>query len=116
MRKNRWQRFKDWWTIDHVVDVLVDVFLIVFNVINSPVLIVMRLIRHYIGEWFVNLIKGMIKGVAHWFARKREYRLKHGHGIFRTYWYLIIFSPFIVLGIWLLGALLYGMYLGYHGK
>jgi len=35
---------------------------------------------------------------------KRAYRLEHGHGLFRTYWFLFLPSPFIiVLLIMLLG-------------
>ncbi len=52
-QKSRWQRFKDWWTIDHVVDLIVDALLLIWEVIASPVLILVRIIRHFIGDWFV---------------------------------------------------------------
>ena len=42
-------------------------------------------------------IKSFIKKIAYWFAKKRAYRLEHGHGIFRTYWWLILLSPIILL-------------------
>ena len=35
MKKSRWQRFKESWTIDHVVDSVVDIALLLFDVITS---------------------------------------------------------------------------------
>ena len=93
------QRIKKWCTIDHIVDLSVDLFLIIWDVITSPVLIVMRIVRHFIGEWFTDKIKAGVRWIAHWFERKRAYRLEHGHGIFRTYWWLIILTPFVLIGI-----------------
>ena len=52
MSKSRWQRFKEWWTIDHVVDLCVDALLLIWEVVSSPILIVVRIIRHFIGDWF----------------------------------------------------------------
>jgi hypothetical protein len=49
--KQRIQKFKDWWTVDHVVDLLVDVALLFYDIIASPVLIVVRTVRYFIGEW-----------------------------------------------------------------
>ena len=94
-QKSRWQRFKEWWTIDHVVDLCVDALLLIWEVVSSPILIVVRIIRHFIGDWFVGGLKNIIKKIVRWFANKREYRKAHGHGIFRTYWYLILTSPII---------------------
>ena len=93
------QRIKKWCTIDHIVDLSVDIFLIIWDVITSPVLIVMRILRHFIGEWFIDKIKACVRWIAHWFERKRAYRLEHGIGIFRTYWWLIILSPILLIGI-----------------
>jgi len=93
------KRLKKWCTIDHIVDLCVDLFLIIWDVITSPVLIVMRILRHFIGEWFIDKIKAGVRWIAHWFERKRAYRLEHGHGIWRTYWFLIILSPIILVGI-----------------
>lgn len=95
------QRIKKWCTIDHIVDLSVDIFLIIWDVITSPVLIVMRILRHFIGEWFIDKIKAGVRWIAHWFERKRAYRLEHGHGIWRTYWFLIILSPIILVGIFI---------------
>ena len=91
------QRIRKWCTIDHVVDLSVDLFLIIWDVITSPVLIVMRILRHFIGEWFIDKIKAGVRWIAHWFERKRAYRLEHGIGIFRTYWWLILLSPIILV-------------------
>ena len=90
------KRLKKWFTIDHCVDLAVDVLLMIWDVITSPVLIVVRILRHFIGEWFTNGIKAGIRWVAHWFERKREYRLANGHGVLRTYWWIFILWPFIV--------------------
>ena len=108
-KKSRWQRFKEWWTIDHVVDLCVDALLMLWDVITSPVLIVVRLIRHFFGEWIIGSIKAVIKSIVSWFARKRKIRLERGHGIFRTYWYLILTSPFIVFFLVLVVAILTGL-------
>ena len=108
MKKIR-QRIKKWCTIDHVVDLSVDIFLLIWDVITSPILIVMRILRHFIGEWFTDKIKAGVRWIAHWFERKREYRLEHGHGLFRTYWFLILPSPFILLALILALAIFSGV-------
>ena len=107
-QKSRWQRFKEWWTIDHVVDLVVDALLLIWEVIASPVLILVRIIRHFIGDWFVANLKKIIKSIVRWFKRKREYRKEHGHGIFRTYWWLILLSPFILFFLICLIAIITG--------
>ena len=96
------KQLKKWFTIDHCVDLAVDILLVIWDVISSPILIVMRILRHFLGEWIVGNIKAVLRCVAHWFERKRAYRLAHDHGIFRTYWFLILPSPFILLLITLL--------------
>ena len=112
--KQRWQKFKAWWTIDHVVDLVVDMLLLFWDVITSPVLIVVRVIRHLLGEWIVGNIKALLRWIVHWFERKRAYRLEHGHGIFRTYWFLIIPSPFVIIATWLLIMIGVGIGQGYN--
>ena len=107
--KSRWQRFKEWWTIDHVVDLCIDALLLLWEVVTSPVLIVVRIARHFIGDWFVGGIKRITRAIVHWFARKREYRKAHGHGIFRTYWWLILLSPFILFLLFILLAMISGI-------
>ena len=108
-QKSCWQKFKDWWTIDHVVDLVVDALLLIWEVIASPILIVVRVIRHLIGDWFTSSIKRIIKGIARWFARKREYRKAHGHGVFRTYWLLILTSPITLFILFCLTAIITGV-------
>ena len=108
-QKSRWQRFKDWWTIDHIVDLCVDALLLIWEVVTSPILIVVRVIRHFIGDWFTGGLKAIIKSILRWFKRKREYRLEHGHGIFRTYWWLMLLSPFIVFFLFILLAMITGI-------
>ena len=107
--RQRWKQLKDWWTIDHVVDLVVDMALLLFDVISSPVLICVRVIRHFIGERVVGGIKSGIKRIVYWFAEKRKRRLERGHGIFRTYWYLILPSPFILLILTMLLAISIGI-------
>tara|TARA_B100000900_G_scaffold373825_1_gene354665 strand:+ start:6358 stop:6771 length:414 start_codon:yes stop_codon:yes gene_type:complete len=108
-QKSRWQRFKEWWTIDHVVDSVVDIALLLFDVISSPILITIRIIRHFIGERVVGGIKSFIKKIVYWFAKKRAYRKEHGHGIFRTYWWLILLSPIIFLFLFCVLAIMVGI-------
>lgn len=108
------QRIKKWCTIDHIVDLAVDILLMIWDVITNPVLIIMRILRHFIGEWIVNNIKGFFRCIAHWFEQKRAWRKEHGHGIFRTYWFLILPSPVLIVLLWLGGMLVYGMTLGYQ--
>lgn len=108
-KKSRWQRFKEWWTIDHVVDGVVDIALLLFDVITSPILITIRIIRHFIGDWVVGGLKSIIKKIVRWFAHKREYRKAHGHGILRTYWWLILLSPIILFFLFIFLAMITGI-------
>jgi len=108
-QKSRWQRFKEWWTIDHVVDLCVDALLLLWEVISSPILILVRTIRYFIGDWFTGGLKRIARAIVHWFARKRKYRKEHGHGIFRTYWWLILLSPFILFFLFILLAMITGI-------
>ena len=61
--KNKWQRFKEWSTVDHWIDLFVDVGLIAFDVLASPVLIV---VRYFFNEYLNDHIKNFLK----WFAHK----------------------------------------------
>ena len=90
------ERFKQWITLDRATDLTVDIFLIIFDVLTHPILIVVRIFRWFMNLWFVDRLKRMARWCAHWFERKRAYRLKHGHGILRTYWWLILLSPIII--------------------
>ena len=93
------KRIKKWCTIDHIVDLVVDILLMIWDVITSPILILVRIVRHFIGAWFTDKIKAGVRWVAHWFERKHAYRLENDIGIFRTYWWLIILSPLILIAI-----------------
>ena len=64
--KNKWQKFKKWSTIDHWIDLFVDVGLIAFDVLSSPILIVVRFIRHFFNKYLNHHIKNFLK----WFVHK----------------------------------------------
>ena len=106
------RKVKELWNIDSIIDVFVDIALLIFDVITSPILIVVRLIRHFFNKWIRDSIKGVLKWIAHWFERKRAYRKEHNYGIFRTYWWLILSSPFIIFGSIILLAMALGFYEG----
>ena len=61
-----WQRFRKWLNIDHIVDLAVDLFLILFDVLSSPILIVMRLLRWFVGKFMLDGLKNKIKRLIHW--------------------------------------------------
>lgn len=60
------KKLKDLWNVDSMIDLIVDVLLVVFDVLYSPILIIVRILRHFFNEWIVNSIKGFLK----WFAHK----------------------------------------------
>ena len=93
-----WQRFRKWLNIDHIVDLAVDLFLILFDVLSSPILIVMRLARWFIGNYILGGVKNKIKKVAHWVEDK--------HIIIKiVVWLLIICVGIIILTLmWLFGT------------
>ena len=64
--KNKWQRFKQWSTVDHWIDLFVDVGLIAFDVLSSPILIIVRIIRYYVKKFINKYLKKYIK----WFVHK----------------------------------------------
>ncbi len=59
-------KLKALWNIDSMIDLIVDAFLLLFDVITSPILIVVRLIRHFFNKWIRDSIAGTIK----WFVHK----------------------------------------------
>ena len=65
-----WQRIKKWFNVDHIVDLSVDLFLVLFDVLTSPILIVMRLVRFTLSNFFAESIKKYIKRVIHWIEKK----------------------------------------------
>lgn len=102
------ERLKKWVTLDRCVDLAVDVLLIIWDVLTSPILILVRLLRWFIGGWLQTKIKKLARWIAHWFERKRAYRKQHGYGIFKTYWFLIIPSPLILFTLFILAAVITG--------
>ena len=67
--KNKWQRFKEWSTVDHWIDLFVDVGLIAFDVLSSPILIVMRVVRWFLNEFVLGHIKRFIKFIVRIFIK-----------------------------------------------
>ena len=51
---------------DSIIDMAVDLFLILWDVLSSPILIIMRIIRHVMKKVF----SGRLKRVIKWFVHK----------------------------------------------
>ena len=66
MFKRTKAKLKELWNVDSMIDLVVDAFLLLFDVITSPILIIVRLIRHFFNKWIRDSISGSIK----WFAHK----------------------------------------------
>ena len=64
--KAKWQKFKEWNTVDHGIDLIVDIGLVAFDVLSSPILIIVRFFRYFMNKW----INGYIKNGLKWFAHK----------------------------------------------
>ena len=60
--KERWKKL---WTTDNVIDLSVDGFILLFDVLSSPILIIVRLVKHIINMFFIERIKRAIKWFAH---------------------------------------------------
>ena len=69
-------KLKELWNVDSMIDLIVDLLLIVFDVLYSPILIVVRLFRHFFNEWLVNALKGFLKWFAHKVLRIPEVKKK----------------------------------------
>ena len=65
MFKRTKAKLKELWHVDSMIDLLVDGFLLLFDVITSPILIIVRLIRHFFNNWIRNTIAGSIKWIVH---------------------------------------------------
>ena len=61
--KERWKKL---WTTDNVIDLSVDGFILLFDVLSSPILIIVRVLKHIINMFFIERIKRAIK----WFVHK----------------------------------------------
>lgn len=60
------RRLRELWNVDSMIDLIVDLLLVVFDVLYSPLLIIVRVVRHFFNEWIVNTLKTILK----WFAHK----------------------------------------------
>tara|TARA_Y100001937_G_scaffold96992_1_gene131963 strand:- start:4301 stop:4663 length:363 start_codon:yes stop_codon:yes gene_type:complete len=103
------ERWRKACTADNIVDFSVDVFLIAFDVLSSPILIVMRVIRWLLAKFVNEHVKNFIKKIVHWFLDQRKIRLAKGQNIFRYYWLLWLFSPVILIGLFLIIAFTTGV-------
>ena len=66
--KDKWQRFKEWSTVDHWIDLFVDIGLIAFDVLSSPILIVVRFFSYFMNKWVNGYIKRFLKWIVHKFV------------------------------------------------
>ena len=66
MWKRLKKRVRSLWNVDTIIDITVDFLLLILDVITSPILIVIRLIRHFFNNWIKKSIKRFLK----WFAHK----------------------------------------------
>ena len=66
MWKRLKERVRSLWNVDTIIDIIVDFLLLVLDVITSPILIVIRLLRHFFNNWIKKSIKRFLK----WFAHK----------------------------------------------
>ena len=64
------ERIKEKWkkhcTTDNIIDLSVDAFILLADVLTSPILIIVRLVKHIVNIYFVERIKRAIK----WFVHK----------------------------------------------
>ena len=63
------QRIKDRYnklcTTDNIIDLLVDAFILLADILTSPILIVVRIVKHLINMYFIDKIKNAIKWFVH---------------------------------------------------
>ena len=64
------ERIKEKWkklcTTDNFIDLSVDAFILLADVLTSPILIIVRLVKHIVNIYFIERIKRAIK----WFVHK----------------------------------------------
>ena len=61
--KEKWKKL---FTTDNIIDLSVDAFILLADVLTSPILIIVRLVKHVVNIYFVERIKRAIK----WFVHK----------------------------------------------
>jgi len=59
-------RYKKLCTTDNIIDITVDAIILLADVLTSPILIIVRLIKHIVNVYFIDRIKRAIK----WFVHK----------------------------------------------
>ncbi len=64
------QRIKDKYnklcTTDNIIDLVVDAFILLADILTSPILIVVRVLKHLINIYLIDRVKSAIK----WFVHK----------------------------------------------
>ena len=76
MFKRTKKKLKELWNVDSMIDLIVDLLLVIFDVLYSPILIIVRILRHFFNEWIVNRIKKFLKWFAHKVLRIPEVEIK----------------------------------------
>ena len=61
--KNRYNKLC---TTDNIIDITVDAIILLADVLTSPILIIVRLIKHIVNVYFIDRIKRAVK----WFVHK----------------------------------------------
>ena len=61
--KEKWKKL---FTTDNIIDLSVDAFILLADVLTSPILIIVRLVKHIVNIYFVERIKRAVK----WFVHK----------------------------------------------
>mgnify|MGYP001355957389 CR=1 FL=1 len=59
-------RYNKLCTTDNVIDITVDAIILLADVLTSPILIIVRLIKHVVNVYFIDRIKRAVK----WFVHK----------------------------------------------
>ena len=60
------EKWKKLCTTDNIIDLSVDAFILLADVLTSPILIIVRLVKHIVNIYFIERIKRVIK----WFVHK----------------------------------------------
>jgi len=64
------RNWREWLTVDRVVDLVMDAILLFWEVITSPILIVMRLVRYLLGAYVIGGLKNKITKLIRWLKTK----------------------------------------------
>ena len=58
-------RYKKLCTTDNLIDLSVDAFILLADILTSPILIIVRVVKHLINMYFIDKIKDVIKWFVH---------------------------------------------------